>query len=130
MSNQNKFPFNGSEVSIKTSQVHGNIEKDMKISRKKLYWVSQASGWFLFGLINIVVIVSFEKLTWQRGLVWLYLCYSGIFFTHLFRSYIKRKNWLTLPLKKIIPRVLISSLIIGIIMYVLVFAVNYAAGLF
>jgi sensor histidine kinase YesM len=130
MSNQNKFPYNGSDVSLKTSPEHGNIEKDMKISRKKLYWISQASGWAFFGLVNIGVIASFERLTWQRGLVWVYLCYSGVFFTQLLRSYIKKWNWLNLPLKKIIPRVLISSLVIGTIMYVLVFGVNYAAGLF
>ncbi len=117
-------------ISTKPLIEHGNIEKDMKISRKKIYWISQASGWSLFGLINIIVIASFERLTWERALVWAYLCYSGVFFTHLFRSYIKKNNWLNLPLKKTIPRVLIASLVIGAIMYVLVFAVNYAAGLF
>lgn len=130
MNSQNKNPISKSDVPLTTVSELDNIQKDIKISRKKIYWISQASGWLFFGLINLVIIASFEKLIWQRALVWVYLCYSGIFFTHLLRSYIKKWNWLNLPLKKIIPRVLISSLLIGTIMYVLVFGVNYAAGLF
>ncbi|QQS35916.1 MAG: histidine kinase [Ignavibacteriales bacterium] len=130
MSNKEKSGNALSGIPLKPVPEHGNIEKDMKFSRKKIYWLSQVSGWSFFGLVNIIVIYSFERLTWQRALVWVYLCYSGIFFTHLFRSYIKKNNWLNLPLKKTIPRVLIASLVLGFIMYILVFAVNYAAGLF
>jgi len=100
----------------------------MKLSRKKIYWISQISGWSSFILINLLVISSFEELPWQRILVWIFLGIVGVFFTHLLRKIIRRKRWLELPLKKIIPRVIFASFITGIIIYALVFAVSYFSG--
>jgi sensor histidine kinase YesM len=100
----------------------------MKLSRKKIYWISQISGWSSFILINLLVIASFEELPWQRILVWIFLGITGIFFTHLLRKLIRRKKWLELPLKKIIPRVIFASFITGIIIYALVFAASYLSG--
>jgi len=103
---------------------------EMKLSRKQLYWISQVTGWYFFIGINLFIISSFEALTWQRGLVWIFLGFLGIVFTHLLRGIIRKKNWLNLPLKKTIPRILASSIITGIIIYVLVFAAGYVAGTF
>jgi len=100
----------------------------MKLSRKKIYWISQLTGWSLFVLINLLVIASFEELPWQRILVWIFLGATGIFFTHLLRRIIRKKSWLGLPLKKIIPRVITASFITGIVIYALVFAASYFSG--
>jgi sensor histidine kinase YesM len=100
----------------------------MKLSRKKIYWISQLSGWSLFILINLLVIASFEELPWQRVLVWIFLGIIGVFFTHLLRKTIRRKRWLDLPLKKIIPRIITASFFIGTLIYALVFAVSYFSG--
>ena len=104
------------------------LTEKMKLSRKKIYWISQLSGWSLFILINLLVIASFEELPWQRILVWLFLGITGVFFTHLLRKIIRRKNWLDLPLKKIIPRVIIASFVTGIIIYALVFGAGLLLG--
>ncbi len=103
---------------------------EMKLSRKQLYWISQVTGWYFFIGINLFIISSFEELTWQRVLVWIFLGFLGIVFTHLLRGIIRKKNWLNLPLKNTIPRILASSIIAGIIIYVLVFAASYVAGTF
>ncbi|MBT8378942.1 MAG: hypothetical protein KJN64_06920, partial [Ignavibacteria bacterium] len=105
-----------------------NTIEEMKLSRKKIYWISQLSGWSSFILINLLIIASFEELPWQRILVWIFLGITGIFFTHLLRKTIRRKKWLDLPLKRIIPRVLTASFVTGIIIYALVFAASYLAG--
>jgi sensor histidine kinase YesM len=122
------------DTDFKITQNFGNAVKKegtnekMKLSRKKIYWISQLSGWSLFILINLLVIASFEELPWQRILVWIFLGFSGIFFTHLLRKTIRRKKWLDLQLKQIIPRVIFASFITGTIIYALVFAAGYFGG--
>ncbi|MBE0571641.1 MAG: histidine kinase [Ignavibacteriaceae bacterium] len=102
----------------------------MKLNRKQLYWISQITGWYFFVGINLFIISSFEEVSWQRVLVWAFLGILGIVFTHILRSIIRKRNWLNLPLKETIPRVLIASIITGIIIYALVFAASYVAGTF
>jgi len=104
--------------------------KEMKLSRKQLYWISQVTGWYLFIGVNLFIISSFEEVTWQRVLVWIFLGFLGIVFTHVIRGVIRKKNWLNLPLKNTIPRILTASIITGIIIYALVFAASYLAGTF
>jgi sensor histidine kinase YesM len=93
-----------------------------------MYWISQATGWFLFVAANLFIIASFEELTWKRTLVWIFLGLLGVFFTHLLRKVIRKKNWLNLTLKNIIPRILLASIIIGTIIYAFVFIASYLAG--
>jgi two-component system, LytTR family, sensor kinase len=104
--------------------------KEMKLSRKQIYWISQVTGWSFFIGINLFIISSIEELPWQRILVWIFLGVLGILFTHILRRIIRKNNWLNLPLKNTIPRILASSIISGIIIYVLVFAASYVAGTF
>ena len=102
--------------------------KDMKLNRKQIYWVSQIAGWMFFVAINLFIIASIEELPWQKILVWIFLGVLGILFTHLLRRVIRKKNWLSLPLKNTIPRVLLASIITGTIIYAFVFAASYIAG--
>lgn len=104
--------------------------KQMKLSRKQIYWISQLTGWAFFIAVNLFIISSFEELPWQRILVWIFLGVLGIIFTHILRSVIRKKSWLNLPLKNTIPRVLASSIIAGTIIFILVFAASYIAGTF
>jgi len=102
--------------------------KDMKLSRKQIYWISQITGWSFFVAVNLFIIASIEELPWQRILVWIFLGVLGILFTHLLRSIIRKNNWLNLPLKNTIPRILLASIITGMIIYAFVFAAGYIAG--
>jgi sensor histidine kinase YesM len=104
--------------------------KEMKLNRKQIYWISQITGWFVFIGVNLFIVSSFEELTWQRLLVWIFLGILGIVSTHILRGIIRKKNWLNLPLKNTIPRILASSIIAGIIIYSLVFTASYVAGTF
>jgi two-component system, LytTR family, sensor kinase len=105
------------------------VEKTI-MNRKKVYWISQFTGWTTFILVNIIIIASIESITTTRILIWVLLGVLGILFTHLLRKVIKKQNWLSLPLKQIIPRVLLSSFIIGIIIYGFVFTAGYFGGTF
>ncbi len=98
------------------------------MNKKKVYWISQITGWSLFILLNIIVISFIEEMSWQRVLIWLYLGFTGISFTHILRGVIYKYKWLELPLKKLIPRVLIASLITGTLIYSFAFMAGYLSG--
>ncbi len=98
------------------------------LKRKNLYWISQASGWSLFVIVNLLIISSFETVPLNRVVLWILLAFYGVGFSHLYRIYIKKHNWTNLPLKKIIPRVLIASFVVGIIIYIPVYLSGYLLG--
>ena len=91
------------------------------LKRKNLYWISQASGWSLFVIVNLLIILSFETIPLNKIALWILLGFYGIGFSHLYRIYIKKHSWTNLPLKKIIPRVLLASFVVAIIIYIPVF---------
>ena len=123
MSKEKKIPHN-----FQDTLKRQHPEKEMKRSRKQVYWISQIAGWMFFVAVNLFIIASFEELPWQRILVWIFLGVIGILFTHLLRRIIRKKNWLNLPLKNTIPRILIASVITGAVIYAFVFAASYIAG--
>jgi two-component system LytT family sensor kinase len=98
------------------------------LKRKNLYWISQASGWSLFVIVNLLVISSFETIPLNRIALWILLALYGIFFSHLYRIYIKKRNLTNLQLKKIIPRILIASFVVGLIIYIPVYGSGYLLG--
>lgn len=102
----------------------------MKPDKKKLYWLSQVCGWSLFVLVNIIIISNYESLPAERIIVWVGLAVLGIIITHLLRFIIRKKGWLDLPLKKVIPRVISSSLISGILIYSLTTLFSVLIGSF
>ena len=109
-------------INLLTKNNYWKIEKN----RTKFYWLSQFGGWLLFSIINIIVIASYEGITIQRLSLWLLLGLLGISFTHFLRSIIKKNGWLNLSPKKIIMRVLVSSLIVGTIMFAITHGLNVA----
>lgn len=95
------------------------------LKRNNLYWISQASGWSLFVIVNLLIISSFETFPLNRIALWILLGIYGIIFSHLYRLYIKKNNWTNLTLKKIIPRILIASFVVGLIIYIPVYISGY-----
>jgi two-component system LytT family sensor kinase len=97
-------------------------------NRNRVYWICQLSGWSVWALLNIIGMLSFDLFSWEKIIIFLFLCFAGLCFTHLLRNIIKKYFWVNLPLKKITPRILLSSLTIGIILGVLYFCTNYFTG--
>ena len=113
-----------------SNQAASNSSSTEKWSEKKRYWVSQISGWTFFTVTNLIIVAAMGRFTWQRLVVFLVILFSGLILTHRFRHHIKKNNWVALPIKKLLPRTLIASLIIGIIIYALAFGADYALGQF
>ncbi|MDR3610984.1 MAG: histidine kinase [Ignavibacteriaceae bacterium] len=97
-------------------------------NKNRVYWVCQLSGWSIWALLNIVGIFSFDLFAWGKVIILLFVCFAGLCFTHILRYFIKKYSWVDLPLKKIIPRILLSSISIGIVLFILYFSSNYFSG--
>jgi len=97
-------------------------------NRNKVYWISQLSGWSLWALLNIIGMLSFDLFSWKKIILFLFLCFAGLCFTHILKNIIKKYSWVNLPLKKIIPRILLSSLALGIILSAFYFSSQYFSG--
>jgi two-component system, LytTR family, sensor kinase len=97
-------------------------------NRNRVYWICQLSGWSVWALLNIIGMLSFDLFSWKKIIIFLFLCFAGLCFTHLLKNIIKKHSWVDLPLKKIIPRILLSSFIIGIILFILYFSSQYLTG--
>ena len=121
---------NRDTVSIAENEFFLTKTSIMKPGRKKLYWLSQICGWSLFVLVNLIIISNYEDIPLERIIIWVILGFLGIMITHFLRLVIRKKGWLDLPLKKIIPRVLISSLIAAISIYILTTCFSIILGSF
>ncbi len=111
----------------KSSNEPAEINRRMK--RNKIYWLSQILGWSLFAIVNIIVSSSYRQFSWQRTFIVLYMCFVGISLTHIFRSLIHKYTWVNLQLKKIIPRVIIASIVIGTIMILVWLTLDISTGI-
>ncbi|HVO75177.1 MAG TPA: histidine kinase [Ignavibacteriaceae bacterium] len=103
-------------------------EGRFKMNRKTIYWVSQLSGWISFVFLNLIIIATFDKLNLSRFVVFGSLVVTGIFLTHIYKIIIKKREWINLPFKKLIPRVLLSSIVIGSLMNVTALLISFQAG--
>lgn len=86
------------------------------IRKEKLYWICQLGGWLLFTLLELSTYIGIDGLSWKLITNAIVNFMLGIAFTHLYRMFLVRSGWLTLPLYQIIPRgmvgvVLMSSLL-------------------
>ncbi len=96
----------------------------MALKRKTIYWLTQLTGWFLIGFINVIIISSVEGHYPENIVVWLIVCTFGVISTHLYRAFIKKNKWLELQLRKTIFRIILSSLIIGVGLFCIYLIVN------
>lgn len=99
-------------------------------NRKGLYWLCQIIGWGIFVLLNLLVISTYEEISSKEIIFGFFFALTGIGVTHLFKGIIKKQTWLEHPLKKIVPRIIVSSILLGIIIYGLVFTLSYILGTF
>lgn len=88
--------------------------------QQNIYWISQVYGWLIYvvlmGLLNQL---NGAKLNNQLLFNLLVTFFLGISISHLYRELIINKNWLRLPLFRIIPLVLIASISLGTLFFII-----------
>ena len=84
-----------------------------KISR---YWWCQICGWGMFALMNIFFAYTYNKTISEKLVLRVLIALAvGIPITHMIRNIIIGRNWLILPIEKIIPRLFICIVIASFI---------------
>jgi len=75
------------------------------LSKAKIYWILQISGWSLFAAINITLAYLQEGLTISYFIYAILVLFWFFVSTHFFRYVIIKWGWLEIKIKKILIRV-------------------------
>jgi sensor histidine kinase YesM len=78
----------------------------------RYYWWCQIGGWSLVILtFTLLQFVYDQKLTVKFIEQMAVMFFSGILVTHLFREYIRKSNWLMLPVEKALPKFFVGIIV-------------------
>lgn len=97
--------------------------------KKWLYWTLQLVGWgsvLSLGLLGEYLSSGFVSLTTLKQV--LIFLVVAITVTHLYRVIIIKLNWLDKHLNRLVPRVLISSLLLSVILLLFNMAIDWGFG--
>lgn len=100
------------------------------MNKKKAYWICQIGGWSLYALLNIYILKTAEKLTYNLTLSIIVESLFYLFSTHLFRLFIINKGWLQLYIGKLLPRLVLAIVLLSASNYLYRILVAYALNLF
>ncbi len=90
------------------------------LNKKRLYWVSQVGGWLLYAfVVGVFNVLTGNSLSVELFFSLLSIFLIGISVAHAFRLVIVKLNWMRFNIPRLIPRLLLGTLIIGIIVYFL-----------
>lgn len=102
------------------------------MNKLKLYWSLQIGGWLLFAVVQILgfLILGGIELTQFQIIFW--VLEAGLFLvtTHLFRNFIIYKNWLSLNMARLIPRVITSVILLALLVYLMRTFIAWPLGMF
>ena len=90
------------------------------LNKKRLYWWSQIIGWLLYAVIvGVFNILTGNPLSAELILSLLSIYLIGLSVSHAFRLLIIRLNWMKFNIPRLIPRILLGTLMSGIVVYFL-----------
>ena len=90
------------------------------LNKQKLYWIAQFFGWLVYVLV-VGVFNTLNGSDFSLELVYslLSIYLIGLSVSHFYRAIIVRLNWMKLAVAHLIPRVLVSVLFFGVLVYLL-----------
>ncbi len=86
-----------------------------RLDKNTLYWICQGIGWSSLTLVNVAFLSVSGSLNTNTLLYQVSVMVFGILATNYYRELIIRWGWITLSIGQIIPRVLLSSLVLSIL---------------
>lgn len=88
-------------------------------------------GWLLYACIQIVSsILASGSVSPRRAIFLLYEAMICLLVTHIFRVFLVKRKWLSLNLPRLLPRVLISIILLSVMVYFLRMPGSFMLGLF
>ena len=94
------------------------------INRKKLYWYFQIIGWSLFCVVYSIIVSNIAGFKWQIVAGYVNVAITGLLLTHIYRMYIKRREWVKLSLASLSVRVISICVFIALIWALITAPIN------
>ncbi|MCK6617286.1 MAG: histidine kinase [Cyclobacteriaceae bacterium] len=90
-------------------------------NKRRLYWILQLSTWTVYALLQIIFfsMQSQQTISSRRIIFFVAEAVICLLVTHFFRHVLNRWRWLSLPVPAMIPRVVVSVVVLGIGIYFL-----------
>lgn len=101
------------------------------MNKQRLYWIFQITGWSIYALLNILGI-SFQSTHFTPIMALPIIAESLCFFliTNIYRNLSKKMAWLQLPTTQLIPKVLLSIVLMSITVYLVRVGVSFSLDLY
>jgi len=103
------------------------------VNKQRLYWTLQIGGWTFYAVVQIVFSVlasDGQGVNVQRIIFLAYEAVLCLMLTHSHRNLMNRWRWLSLPMQRLIPRVILSVFCLGVFIYLLRIPVSMPLGIF
>ena len=95
------------------------------MTRQKIYWICQITGWSVLCLYDLALYVLKNQVGYTLIINGLVNILMGILITHSYRLLVKRMSWLDLPLSRLIPRIFFSVVVMASLMALLNFPLDF-----
>ncbi len=86
------------------------------MTQSTLYWICQIFGWGIYTLFSVGMMYVFggtESITPDILKLQLIIGLCLLFFSHLFRTFIKKNAWTQLALKSLIPKLILGVIVVA-----------------
>lgn len=101
------------------------------VVKRRLYWTLQVGGWLLYAGIQIISsIIFFNGISSRNVAFLLYEALICLAVTHGFRIFARERRWINLSMSQLVPRVLASVLMMGVLVYFLRMPLSFLLGIF
>lgn len=90
------------------------------LKKTRLYWISQILGWLLYAVIvGVFNVLKGNELSAELIYSLISIFLIGLSVAHIFRMLVVKLNWMRFNIPRLIPRILLGTLIAGIAVYFL-----------
>ena len=90
------------------------------LSKIKLYWISQISGWLSYAVVvGVFNVIIGNSLNTELFFSLLSIFLIGLLVAHAFSLIIVKLNWMRFTIARLIPRILLGTIVAGVLVYFL-----------
>lgn len=90
------------------------------VKKTRLYWISQIVGWLLYALVvGVYNVLTDNELSAELVYSLISIFLIGLSVAHTFRIIIVKLNWMRFNISRLIPRILMGTLVAGTVVYFL-----------
>jgi len=87
------------------------------MSRERAYWICQVGGWTAYAVVRITLSFFFQEVVWKHAVAYVFLIGIGVLLTHLYRLVARWRDWMTMPLDRLAPRVVGAALVVALLLH-------------